>query len=336
MDFLGTNVIGQHKLLDDFVDSVYAKKNMHAYMFCGETGIGKRTIAKALAADLLCSDPQPAGPCGVCRACLLTKNNSNPDYKVVRIQSDKRDIPISNIREIVSDMYTKPMVSAKKVYLIENGDAMNTSAQNCLLKSLEEPNKNVVIIITTSNPGAIIETIRSRVTEFALERNTVEEVEEALRIAGADEESIKVATLYSDGIIGKAIEFAISDEIKSLRNEIARNIPNVLDGKYEEMKTVMSENKESRDFIFSSLQTFIRDIIFYLNTGNENVLINKDKNSIILTGVEICRKKNIDEALLIAFTDVIDRVKIDIDYNAGYNNSINYLFVKFDMLRGRK
>lgn len=171
-------VIGQKDIIGTLLRSVRIGRVAHASVFTGSTGIGKRTVAAEYAGLLLCENNLDEGACGSCKACKLYAGASNPDFK--RISAGNAAIGVDEIREMQRDISIKPLYSKRKVYIIEDADKMTVQAQNCLLKTLEEPPEYVVIVLTASNYDALLETIRSRSQRYSFKKNTYEEVYKAI------------------------------------------------------------------------------------------------------------------------------------------------------------
>ena len=127
-------------------------------------------------------------PCGQCRGCRKAAADVHPDIITVRRETDKagkqrREITVSQIREIASDAVVLPNEAERKVYLIEEAETMNLNAQNAALKLLEEPPKTVVFILCTSNPDLLLETVRSRCAMVSVSGGTEQTDTDAARRA---------------------------------------------------------------------------------------------------------------------------------------------------------
>lgn len=103
-------------------------------------------------------------PCEICKSCIELKNDNNPDF--IQIEPKDGNIKIDEVRNIQQKVLEKPVISDKKVYVITDADTMTKEAQNCLLKTLEEPPKFVTIILTGSNENMFLNTIKSRCTKI--------------------------------------------------------------------------------------------------------------------------------------------------------------------------
>ena len=165
------------------------EKLSHAYIVSSaseEQGLEK---ALALASEMLCSGAGKR-PCGVCRDCRKIKAGVHPDLGFVRRPLDdkgnkKRDIQVDQIRDMGADAFVLPNEASGKVYIIEEADTMNESAQNAALKLFEEPPHGVHFILCTTNPEKLLTTVRSRCV--LVRCNNGEESENAEMAVLADE-----------------------------------------------------------------------------------------------------------------------------------------------------
>lgn len=151
-------IIGNEKIKDTLEKSVQQNKASHSYLFIGIDGIGKKIIAKEFAKMLLCLGEKKY--CNHCKSCIEFDTNNNPDY--IYIEPDGNNIKIEQIRDLQKIIQEKPIISSRKVFLINNADLMTKEAQNCLLKTLEEPPEFAIIILIGSNETAFLPTIKSR------------------------------------------------------------------------------------------------------------------------------------------------------------------------------
>ena len=131
----------------------------HAYIISGPTGSGKKTLAGLLAAALVCSGGGEI-PCGLCSGCKKAMAGIHPDISA--IGTDGKDITVSQVRALRSDAYIKPNEAGRKVYLIHRAQSMNQSAQNAMLKLLEEGPPYAAFLLLAENAAALLPTVRSR------------------------------------------------------------------------------------------------------------------------------------------------------------------------------
>ena len=170
------NIIGNEKnknLLKNIIDT---NNIAHSYMFIGKESIGKLLFAKEFAKAILCTAEEKL--CNQCKSCIEFDTNNNPDFSI--LEPEGNAVKIDQIRELTKKVYEKPVVSNKKVYIINDSNLMTKEAQNSLLKTLEEPPEYVTIILITSNENSFLPTIKSRCTKISFNRLTNTELSNIL------------------------------------------------------------------------------------------------------------------------------------------------------------
>lgn len=136
----------------------------HAYIISGP---GDHTLARLLAAGMLCTS-QGEKPCGMCGPCLKVTKGIHPDVSVITGPEKGKPITVDQVRALRSDAYIRPNEGERKVYLLEEADQMNASAQNAMLKLLEEGPRYAAFLLIANNAGGLLQTVRSRCEELAL------------------------------------------------------------------------------------------------------------------------------------------------------------------------
>ncbi len=152
------HILGNKKIQEQLEQVIKNHKISHSYLFVGTEGIGKKEIAKEFSKAILCLNEPPY--CNTCKSCIEFDTQNNPDFKI--IEPEGNTIKIEQIREMQKRIFEKPIISNKKIYIINNSDKMTKEAQNCLLKTLEEPPEYVTIILIATNENAFLSTIKSR------------------------------------------------------------------------------------------------------------------------------------------------------------------------------
>lgn len=138
----------------------------HAYILSGSANSQKDKLAHEMAAAVVCSGSSK--PCGVCSGCRKAMENIHPDISILTREKDKSEIYVAQIRTLKADAVVMPNEAEKKVYIINEAETMNPSAQNALLKLLEEPPVHCCFILVTENSGSLLQTVRSRCVEIRL------------------------------------------------------------------------------------------------------------------------------------------------------------------------
>ena len=157
------SIIGNEENKKVLHNAVTNKNIVHSYLFYGADGIGKKIFAKEFAKMILCNG-EDIKPCNNCKSCIEFDSNNNPDFFL--IEPDGNSIKIDQIRQMQKSVLEKPIESSKKVYIIDNCHLMTKEAQNCMLKTLEEPQEYNVIILISSNENSILPTVKSRCTKI--------------------------------------------------------------------------------------------------------------------------------------------------------------------------
>lgn len=206
------NIIGNNNTKKILTKSLKNNTILHSYMFIGNEGVGKNIIAKQFAKMILCEkfDEDNKQECNKCKSCIEFDSSNNPDF--IYIEPDGKVIKIEQIRAMQSKVIEKPIISNKKVYIINNADLMTKEAQNCLLKTLEEPPEYIVIILIVSNENKILTTIKSRCMKIYFDKIDDKEILKYLtNVCGISNPSLNILKMC-DGSIGKCID--IKDKIE--------------------------------------------------------------------------------------------------------------------------
>lgn len=151
-------VRGQKPALALLQRALEQERVAHAYLFAGPAGVGKRTTARLFAQGLVCTGEER--PCGSCAACRRAAHGNHPD--IHWIEPDGSSVRIEQVRELRRNAALRPYEARRKVFVLAGADAMTEQAQNALLKTLEEPPGEAVLILIADAPGRLRETILSR------------------------------------------------------------------------------------------------------------------------------------------------------------------------------
>lgn len=158
----------------------------HALLLKGEPGIGKMRLAESFWRHMLCQSNEEFA-CGQCKPCQLLEAGSHPNFKSLRLQEKAQQIKVDQVREVIDFLNKTAQMPGAKVLLVEPAEAMNTNAANALLKSLEEPSGDALIILITHAPERLLPTIRSRCQQIALVKPSPEKADSWLATFIKDE-----------------------------------------------------------------------------------------------------------------------------------------------------
>lgn len=161
----------QQSLWDELISRAQSGNLPHALLFNGAQGYGKAIFAEALVHGLLCQSPQSDGrACGQCQGCGLLAAGTHPDLLWIEPEEAGKAIPVDRIRAVGEFMALKSQYGGRQVVLINPAEAMNRFAANSLLKTLEEPTDDAVLILVSSQPSLLLPTIRSRCQQVLFQR----------------------------------------------------------------------------------------------------------------------------------------------------------------------
>ena len=202
-------ILGNRKVKQMLQSSIEKNIVSHSYMFIGLEGIGKKMIAKEFAKKNLCLNQITDNQC-ICKSCIEFDTNNNPDFLIV--EPDGNSIKIEQIRNLQKLIQEKPIISNKKVYIIDNADLMTKEAQNCLLKTLEEPPEYAIIILIGSNENLFLPTIKSRCMILHFDKISNEEIKRYLKDnLGINQINEEMLDMFQ-GSIGKAMNLKDKQE----------------------------------------------------------------------------------------------------------------------------
>lgn len=239
------------------VESFLASSRLpHAIIISGEAGLGKHTLAKYIAKSAVCTGDKK--PCGVCHGCETSEKGLHPDITFVTREKDKKEISVKIIRDVRSEAFVVPHEAPKKVFIIEEAERMNTSAQNALLKVLEEPPEYVVFILLCSVRSALLPTVLSRCINLSLSPALGEEAEEVVKsLAGCDTSAAAEALYTTHGNIGKAVA-AITRHSENIAGSTAKAFLDMMfeRDEYGMLKALSAFEKDraATDLFFSELK----------------------------------------------------------------------------------
>jgi len=235
------NVIGQPRAVSLLQRSLQMDSLAHAYLFCGPAHVGKMTLALNLAQALNCETAEP--PCGQCIICQKITSARHADVQIIGLaQADnsaeaksRMEISIDQIREMQHAVSLPPFEGKYKVFIIDGAELLSIEAANCLLKTLEEPNERVIIILLTINERLLPATVISRCQRVELRPLAVSEVESAIgRNWGVEPQEAILLARLSHGCLGWAVTASLDNGILQQRAEHLDTLLEITDADGEE------------------------------------------------------------------------------------------------------
>lgn len=289
------NIIGNENVKHLLDNSIKSNSLVHSYMFVGPEGIGKSLFAKDLAEIILCMSSHSRA-CGTCSSCIKFESNNHPDFVFID-SDDGKSIKIGQIRLMQEQISEKPIVSDRKVYVINNSDLMTVEAQNCLLKTLEEPPEYATIILVLANENKLLNTIKSRCTKIAFQKLSDDDLINYAKINNIEINTDLLATC--NGSISNLI---------NLRNNVEA---------YQALDTILESFSKkdivdiwnNADILYKSKEN-INNLLEYFNT----VFLNKLRSS--------------KEEKYINAIKIVELTKKRLSSNANYDMCIDNLLLK--------
>ena len=196
-------LLGNDRLKENLIQSLGRGHISHFYLISGPKGSGKRTLAKLMAAAILCQ--REAKPCLACSVCRRVMEGNHPDFITVE-DPEHKNVAVKIVRAFRDDVFIRPNESEYKIYLFPQ--ELGVEGQNALLKILEEPPKYGVFLLLTDNPEKLLPTVRSRCTELKLQALPEKLLHRQLRqdFPNAPEADLASAMARSGGFLGQARE----------------------------------------------------------------------------------------------------------------------------------
>lgn len=212
------DLIGQERVAAFLRAAVEGDHVSHAYLFVGPPGSGKATAAKSLACAIICDD----NGCGTCGDCYRVRRGGHPDVHVITPEGAAGYLT-EQVRDIIRDVSLSPVDGSHKIYLVQSADLFNDASANALLKTLEEPPDDVVMILMAHSFDAVLPTISSRCQIVRFRRIPPSE-SAAILVAktGADPDEALAALAAAGGVVARARDFLASPTRREARASILR------------------------------------------------------------------------------------------------------------------
>lgn len=304
----------------------------NSYVFEGIAGVGKRFCADIFAGALVCENNagNGVGPCGVCSACVKAASKNHPDIIRLERMSGKTSVGVDEVREqILSEVFLKPYLARRRVFIIGDGDLLSVEAQNALLKVLEEPPEYVTFMICVTGQDNLLATVLSRSCVISFFPLSYEEVSGCLAERFGEGDRVRLSAGLAQGSIGAALNFMSDDRAEKLFEDSVEHMTELSRGavKVREAADFMIEEKENIGQIIDFMLTFIRDCVF-VKYGLEGRVIYDGKLSqmrVFTAGIE-------KKGLVSAFNRLIDlklRLKQNLNFNASVSETVMRIWEDF-------
>jgi DNA polymerase-3 subunit delta' len=265
-------ILGHQKQWQFLENSARQNKIPQAILFFGKDQLGKKTLAREFVKFLNCQNIKK--PCQICRSCQDIQKNQFPDLMIV--EPIKKEIQISQIRELLWKLSLKPYLSFLKTAIINEAHLMTKEAQAAFLKTLEEPKGKSLIILISQHPQMLSPTILSRLEKLRFSPLSFFEIENYLKKEGVSEKRAKEIVKFSLGRPGKAIEFlknpAKLDFQKEKISDLIKIFESDLSFRFQYAKNLAKDFQNLKETL-EIWQNHLRDILLLkLNINSLNQL----------------------------------------------------------------
>ncbi len=314
-------ILGHQKQKDILRRALASGRLAHAYLFDGPEGIGKRLMALALVRALFCREGKG---CGVCPACRKVDHSNHPDLHL--LEADGNFIKIEQIRTLQRELSFRPLEAPKKICVIDGAEKMNAAAGNALLKTLEEPGGEALLILLTSRSEGVLPTIRSRCQRLPFSHLPRELIREVLREKlGLAEMEGHVLAALSEGSFRKALG-KDRDLYLDKRRDILKAVTALSAGSVLplfELARQLADDKEQLPDVLEILLSFYRDLLLYRQGSQESELVNLD----LLEKIRRVAARETDASVLKKL-DAIAAGRRQLDRNANRQLTVDVLLLK--------
>lgn len=319
------DIVGHEQIIEHLKTAIEMGRVSHAYILNGPDLSGKMMIAEAFARALLCEKQDPDG-CGECRSCRQSDDRNNPD--IIYVKHDKPNtISVDDIRtQLNNDIVIKPYSNQYKIYIVDEAEKMNQQAQNALLKTIEEPPAYAVIMLLTTNADSFLQTIRSRCITLNLKSVKNDVIKSYLMTEKKiPDYQADVCAAFAQGVVGKAIKLASSDDFNELKESALSLIKRLDDIDLYEMgeaiKQISDYKLQVQDY-FDLITVWYRDVLYMKATNDVNGLIFKDEVYDIKKQASKHSYHGIETII-----EALDKAKLRINANVNFDLVIELLLM---------
>lgn len=317
-----SEVIGHRRIIEMLISALEKNRLHHAYLFAGLPGVGKKTVARAFIAALLCKSPSGGDPCGRCVPCRQLEGDNHPDLHFTAPEGTA--IKIHQVRQIKRYLTLKPYQGRWQVYFIVKAESMTVEAANCLLKVLEEPPPGVLFLLTSDQPQALLPTVISRCEQVYFPALGIGELERALlQLKAMSPEEARNLALLSGGSLGRALAQL---EQASVSQQILDSFIDIISGTVTQACVLAGKLADSKEDLTGHLDALLlwhRDLLVWQETGYSELIYNNDRLPQIMEMSGGCQRDQVIFRMM-----EIERAKGLLASNANRRLVLDNLFLK--------
>ncbi|MEC9308844.1 MAG: DNA polymerase III subunit [Chloroflexota bacterium] len=328
------STVGQDHILSQLTASLSDDRLAHAYLFIGPASVGKMCLAIDLAKAVNCLDNGP-DPCGECNQCIRITRGHHADVRIVSIVEKDSDRPtrtvigIDDVKDILHQTNLKPFEGLCTVIIFDGAENLSQEASNALLKTLEEPSPQVLIILLTNSEETILETILSRCRSYRL-RTSSKEAMQSFLIDGysSDRDQCEMIARISRGCVGWAIRAVTDTQVLQQREaDLDHILDTMKSGLYEkfnyanEMALEFGRDRTAVKEVLYLWKSWWRDLLLVKNVGEGHVL------SLDRLGTLTDQSFQLTTDDIVQFVKLIDHTLFALNHNANTRVSFENLMI---------
>lgn len=289
----------------------------HALLLSGMPGIGKACLAEAIAGYVMCHQPLADSACGTCRSCVLLNSSGHPDLYFLRPEELGKPIKVDQVRQLTEFMHNTAQQGGYRVVVLEPAEGMNISAANALLKTLEEPGRDTLLILITHQLGQVMPTVRSRCQRLdchtPLESVAVQWLVKELSVEPHEAEQL-LKVVHGAPLAG--LEFKKRGH-QTLRADFLTALRDILRQRKTPLEVAGQFLKADFDLLLGWLQGLLADITRILLMGNDDLIRNKDMQK-LLKGVA----KNSTKDKIFTLADLVQSERFSLQRRLNPNKQL--------------
>jgi len=318
------NIVGQSPLIAVMERILASGRIVHAYLFTGPAGAGKKTMSSLFAQALLCND-KVNKPCNTCKPCRQFVSGNHPDVFWIRRMENKTGIVVDQIRDLQAAIKVKTYQAGKRICFIDDAHLLTQQAQNAFLKTLEEPPSDTLFFLLAENTNTLLPTIISRCQIFRVRNLSKEDIIEILRRRlSIDRKDASVIAVLSQGNPGKALALANDDTFCQIRETLIKGMSLAGSVKILDLYEIFADNRDRVEDLFNILQLWIRDLLIIKETGEWSLVANQDQSALL--------KRQVSSFTSAALKDMIESIegsRIMLKRNSNYQVTIENMLLNF-------
>lgn len=277
-------IIGHQKQWDFLKKSIELGKIPHAFLFWGESQVGKKTVALEFIKLLNCQNPhlnsdrKIISSCQICDNCKHFSKGIHPDLKLIEPQGQQ--IQISQTRDLKNFLSLKSQLAPYKSVIIDQAHFLNQEAQNSILKALEEPKGKTLLILISEYPERLFPTILSRVQKIQFFPVSRSKIKKYLKFQNLSEQEIEEILRLCWGRPGRAIEFLRDPFKKEFQKKIEKEIPKLIRGDFSFRFRYVKELSQNPQLLKEILEIWLRyfreSLLSQINAQSNQILLARD------------------------------------------------------------